>query len=174
MHYGKINKVDSANGPGVRVSLFVSGCRNHCPHCFNADTWAFDYGTPYTKETEDEIVEAVSLPYIDGITVLGGEPFEEENQQEVMHLLERIRSELPDKDIWCYTGYTLEADLYKGGRKHTPYTDRLLAALDVLVDGRFIEEQKNLMLHFRGSSNQRLIDMKRTRETGITALLPLD
>lgn len=170
MYYGKLNKVDSANGPGVRVSLFVSGCRNKCPNCFNQDTWAFNYGLPYTEETENEILEAVSIPYIDGITILGGEPFEEENQETVMLLLERIRKECPSKDIWCYTGYTLEKDLYEGGRKHTPYTDRLLATLDVLVDGRFVEELKNMMLHFRGSSNQRLISMKPTLASGITTL----
>ncbi len=173
MHYGKINKVDSANGPGVRVSLFVSGCRNHCPNCFNQDTWAFDYGTPYTQETEDEIIQAVSLPYIDGITILGGEPFEEENQETVMHLLSRIHRDYPQKDIWCYTGYTLDRDLCSGGRKYTPFTDELLSTLDVLVDGRYVEELKDYRIHFRGSSNQRLIDMKETLKNGSITLLPL-
>lgn len=160
MNYGELKKIDSANGPGVRVSLFVSGCRNHCPGCFNRDTWDFGYGMPYTQDTEKEILEALAPGYIEGFTVLGGEPFEEENQPVVRDLLKKIHETYPEKTIWCYTGYTLEKDLYEGGRKHTEVTDELLSYLTVLVDGRFVEEQRDLTLKFRGSRNQRLLKLK--------------
>lgn len=166
MNYGKLNKVDSANGRGVRVTLFVSGCRNHCPGCFNEETWEFGYGEPYTKQTEQEILDALKPDFIDGLTLLGGEPFEEENQPELAVLLKKIREQYPQKNIWCYTGYTLEKDLAKGGRKHTPDTDTMLSCIDILVDGRFVLEQKDAALAFRGSRNQRIIDLARTRKEG--------
>lgn len=166
MNYGELKKVDSANGPGVRVTLFVSGCRNHCPGCFNRDTWDFGYGKPFTEDTQQEILEALEPGYIAGFTVLGGEPFEEENQPEVAALLQKIRELYPQKNIWCYTGYTLDKDLVPGGRKYTEVTDRLLSCIDVLVDGRFIEEQKDLTLKFRGSRNQRLLKLKNGKAEG--------
>ena len=159
MHYGAIKNFDVADGLGVRVSLFVSGCRNCCPGCFNEATWDFSYGQKFTKETEKQIIEALRPSHIQGFSLLGGEPFEEENQEVLAPFLELIKSTYPKKDIWCWTGYVLEKDLLEGGRKHTKFTDRMLACIDTLVDGPFILEQKNLMLEFRGSENQRIIQM---------------
>lgn len=159
MNYGEIKKNDIANGNGVRVSLFVSGCRNHCRGCFQPETWNFDYGRPYTKETEQEILNALRPLHISGLTLLGGDPFEPENQRELLPLLRRIRAELPGKSIWAFTGYILDQDLLEGGRKHTEVTDEMLSLIDVLIDGPFIEEQKDITLQFRGSANQRLIDL---------------
>ena len=161
MHYGEIKKTDIANGVGVRVSLFVSGCRHHCPDCFNEMTWDFDYGKEYTQQTEDEVVKLVSRPYIRGITLIGGEPMEKENQPHLLKLVKRIKKELPQKDIWCYTGFTLE-ELKGKSRARSEYVDEFLSYIDVLVDGRFMKEKKNLSLRFRGSENQRLIDLQRT------------
>ena len=167
MYYGEIKKVDIANGPGTRVSLFVSGCRRHCKDCFNAETWDFCYGKPYTEETEREILDALAPSYNHGLTVLGGEPFEPENQEAVCALLRKARARYPEKDIWCFTGNTLEEDLLKeGGRGRCAVTDELLSYVDVLVDGAFIAEKRNLMLRFRGSENQRLIDLNATRKAG--------
>ena len=157
MFYGTIKKFDVADGIGVRVSLFVSGCRNCCPGCFQPQTWAFDYGTEFTYDTEQEIIEALKPSHITGFSLLGGEPFEDENQQVLAPFLEKLKQIYPQKDIWCWTGYILEKDLQKGGRKHTEYTDRMLSCIDTLVDGPFILEQRNLMLEFRGSENQRII-----------------
>ena len=171
MYYGEIKKVDVANGPGTRVSLFVSGCRRHCKDCFNADTWDFCFGKAFTAETEQEILGALEPSYIHGMTVLGGEPFEPENQPAVLALLKKVRAVYPRKTIWCFTGNTLEEDLLKeGGCGRCAVTDDLLAQIDVLVDGPFLAEQRNLMLRFRGSENQRIIDMKRTLHTGSTVL----
>ena len=157
MNYGAIKKTDVADGSGVRVSLFVSGCRNHCPGCFQPETWNFDFGKPFTQETENEILKALEPSFISGFSLLGGEPFEPENQEVLAPFLEKIKQTYPTKDIWCWTGYILEKDLQEGGRKHTSFTDRMLACIDVLVDGPFIQEQRNLMLEFRGSENQRII-----------------
>lgn len=162
MYYGNIKKNDIANGQGVRVTLFVSGCTNHCKNCFQPETWNFDYGKPYTKETEDEIVEALKPSHIAGLTLLGGEPFEPENQRELVKLLRRVRKELPDKNIWSFTGFILDQDLLDGGRKHCEVTDEMLSLLDVLVDGPFKEEEKDITLAFRGSRNQRVIDMQKS------------
>ena len=171
MYYGEIKKVDIANGPGTRVSLFVSGCRRHCKDCFNAQTWDFCFGQPYTKETEQEILAALAPSYIHGLTVLGGEPFEPENQPQVLELLKKVRQMYPNKTIWCFTGDTLETDLLaEGGCGRCAVTDELLSQIDVLVDGPFIAEQRNLMLRFRGSENQRLIDLKVTLKTGSVVL----
>ncbi len=164
MHYGNIKKNDIANGKGVRVTLFVSGCTNHCKNCFQPQTWAFDYGNLYTKETEDEIIEALKPGHISGLTLLGGEPFEPENQRELVKLLRRVRKELPNKNIWSFTGFVLDQDLLDGGRKHCEVTDEMLSLLDVLVDGPFIEEQKDISLAFRGSRNQRVIDVQKSLE----------
>ena len=159
MNYGNIKECDIADGPGVRVSLFVSGCRHHCKGCFNKETGDFDYGMPYTKETEDEIIRLLAPSYIQGLTLLGGEPFEPENQKELAGLLKRVRETYPDKDIWCYTGYLYDVDLPEGGRVHTEVTEEMLSYIDVLVDGEFIEEEKDVTLVFRGSRNQRIIEL---------------
>ncbi|MBO6133240.1 MAG: anaerobic ribonucleoside-triphosphate reductase activating protein [Lachnospiraceae bacterium] len=157
MNYGAIKKTDIANGPGVRVSLFVSGCTHHCKECFNPETWDFDYGKEFTPDTEDEILEALRPGFIRGFTGLGGEPFEPENQRAIIGLVRRIRKELPLKDIWFYTGYLFDRDLTKGGRAYTEVTDELLSMVDVIVDGEFQIDKKVAGLLFCGSSNQRLI-----------------
>ncbi len=159
MNYGAIKKTDVADGSGVRVSLFVSGCRNHCPGCFQPETWDFDYGKPFTQETENEILKALEPSFIAGFSLLGGEPFEPENQKVLAPFLEKIKQTYPAKDIWCWTGYILEKDLYPDCPKYTEFTDRMLENIDVLVDGPFIQEQRNLMLEFRGSENQRIIKL---------------
>ena len=164
MYYGNIKMYDIADGEGCRVTLFVSGCTYCCKDCFQRETWDFHYGQPYTKETEDYLIECLKDENIQGLTLLGGEPFEPENQKELIHLLRRVRKELPHKDIWSYTGFVLDRDLLEGQRKHTDVTYEMLSYIDVLVDGPFIAEKKNLALYFRGSENQRVIDMNRTRE----------
>ena len=154
MNYGEIKKCDIANGPGVRVSLFVSGCRNHCPGCFNKETWDFCYGKPFTTETKDHIMELLKPDYIEGFSLLGGEPFEPENQEELVRLLKEIKENYPKKNIWCYTGYTFETLL------RNPLQAKLLQYVDVLVDGKFKQELRDESLCFRGSKNQRLIDVQ--------------
>ncbi|MEE1115032.1 MAG: anaerobic ribonucleoside-triphosphate reductase activating protein [Eubacterium sp.] len=160
MNYATIKDFDIADGPGVRVSLFVSGCRHHCKGCFQPETWNFDYGTPYTKETEDHIIDLLNSDFVQGFTCLGGEPFEPENQAVLVNLFRRIRETYPKKDIWCYTGYTYDVDLIPGGKVYTPYTDEILSYIDLIVDGEFVEEKKDITLLFRGSSNQRLIPLR--------------
>ena len=159
MNYANIKKYDIADGPGVRVSLFVSGCRHHCKGCFNYEAWDFEYGRPYTAETEAEILEALKPGYIAGLTLLGGEPFEPENQAELVKLLRKVRETYPEKSIWSYTGFVYDKDLVPGGRAYTDVTDEMLSYLDVLVDGPFVEELKDITLQFRGSSNQRILKM---------------
>lgn len=166
MNFGNIKECDIADGPGVRVSLFVSGCRHHCKGCFNADTWDFNYGSVYTKETEDEIIRLLEPDYIQGLTLLGGEPFEPENQRELVKLLRRVRETYPKKDIWSYSGYIYDVDLVEGGRAYTEVTKEMLSYLDVLVDGPFIEAQKDITLKFRGSKNQRIIKLEDGKDTG--------
>lgn len=174
MNYGNIKKVDIANGEGVRVSLFVSGCRHHCKGCFNPETWSFNFGKTYTKETENEIIELLKPNYIQGLTLLGGEPMEKENQRTLIELLRRVKKELHLKDIWCYSGYTFETDIKnKNGKAHTEFTDEILSYINVLIDGEFVENLKNLSLAFRGSSNQRIIDMQQTLKTGKVVLLDM-
>ncbi len=170
MYYGEIKPCDIANGLGVRVSLFVSGCTHHCKNCFNAMTWDFHYGQTYTADTQEQILQALAPSYINGLSLLGGEPFEPENQATLVELVEEAKTRFPEKDIWCYTGYTLESDLLSESRARCVYTDRMLHCIDVLVDGEFVEELKDISLQFRGSSNQRLIDLPRTLETGTTVL----
>ena len=167
MNYGTIKNFDVANGLGVRVSLFVSGCRNCCKGCFQPETWNFNFGKEFTKETEDQILELLKPGHIQGFSLLGGEPFEEENQAVLAPFLEKIRETYPQKDIWCWTGYIFDKDLQEGQRKHTQYTDRMLKCLDVLVDGPFVLEKRNLMLKFRGSENQRLLHLKDGKITSI-------
>lgn len=159
MNYGNIKDCDIANGPGVRVSLFVSGCRHHCKGCFNSETWDFHYGEPYTKDVEDKIIRLLEPEHIQGFTLLGGEPFEPENQVELVHLLKRIRETYPEKDIWCYSGYLYDVDMVKGGKVYTDVTEEMLSYIDVIVDGEFMEELKDLTLVFRGSSNQRIVSL---------------
>ena len=166
MNYGNIKKYDIADGIGVRVSLFVSGCRHHCKGCFQPETWNFAYGSLFTGETEEEILEALSPSYIEGLTLLGGEPMEPENLEVLLPFLRRVKEKFPDKTIWCYSGYTLEQ---LQGRADEG-TDGMLSLIDVLVDGEFVEEKKNLRLKFRGSENQRLIDLPETLKTGSVVL----
>lgn len=171
MYYGALKKTDVANGEGVRVTLFVSGCTHHCKNCFNQETWNFCYGKPFTKETEDEIIEALKPSYISGLTLLGGEPMEPQNQAALLPLLKRVRETFGNtKNIWCYTGYTLESDLLKPSRARCEYTDEMLKNIDTLVDGEFIENLKNLMLKFRGSSNQRIINIPETLKSNEVVL----
>ena len=162
MNYSAIKYCDIANGTGVRTVLFVSGCRNHCKDCFQPETWAFEYGNPFTGEVEDEIIASLKPDYIRGLTLLGGDPFDPENQKVLLPFMRRVKAECPGKDVWAYTGYIYEKDLLKGQRKYTEYTDELLSAIDVLVDGPFIEEQKDITLKFKGSANQRVIDLRKT------------
>ena len=166
MNYGEIKNFDIANGEGVRVSLFVSGCTHHCKNCFNKDTWSFDYGEPFTGEVEDKIIAELAPSYINGLSLLGGEPFEPQNQQGLIPLLRRVKTELPDKNIWCYTGYLFDKDLLGESRARCEYTDEMLSYIDVLVDGEFVQELYSITLQFRGSSNQRIIDVKKSLKEG--------
>ena len=162
MNYGEIKTTDIANGIGVRVSLFVSGCTHHCKGCFNAQTWDFDFGQPFTEATEETILRALAPDYIEGLTLLGGEPFEPDNQRALLPLLKKIRRQLPQKTVWCYSGYLFDRELRAESRARCEVTDEMLSLIDVLVDGRFVEEQKSVMLKFRGSANQRIIDVQRS------------
>ena len=166
MNYGEIKNCDIANGEGIRVSLFVSGCTHHCKNCFNAQTWDFSFGSPFTKETEDMILNLLAPGYINGLSLLGGEPFEPDNQRALLPFLKKVRAAYPDKTIWCYSGYTLESDLLSESRARCEVTDEMLSCIDVLVDGEFIEEQKNISLAFRGSENQRVINVPKTLASG--------
>ena len=162
MKYATIKKHDSANGPGVRVSLFDSGCTYHCEGCFNPETWDFQYGTPYTQETELEILEALAPDHIRGLSLLGGEPLEPEHQAALLPLLRRFVKLYPDKTIWCYTGYDFEQDLLTGRVGDWSVTQEFLSYLNVLVDGPFILKEKDITLRFRGSRNQRVIDVPKS------------
>lgn len=161
MHYATIKKFDIANGEGVRVSIFVSGCSHKCPGCFNDIAWPFEYGEEYTQEVEEEIIEACRPSYIRGLSLLGGEPFEKVNQLGLISLIRRFKKEFPNKDIWCYTGYLMDQDiLNEESTIQTEVTRELIEAIDVLVDGKFILKLKDISLKFKGSSNQRVIDVK--------------
>lgn len=167
MNYCNIKPRDIADGVGVRVTLFVSGCRNHCKNCFQPETWAFDYGEPFTGEVEDRLLTEMAPDYVDGLTLLGGEPGEAENQQGLIPFLRRVRRELPGKTIWCYSGFTWEQLTGKvPSRCRCEVTDEFLSLLDVLVDGPFVEELHDITLLFRGSSNQRLIDVPKSLSSG--------
>ena len=166
MNYANIKNYDVANGEGIRVSLFVSGCTHHCPECFNAEAWDFNYGQPYTKEIEDKVIELASNPRIDGLSLLGGEPFEPCNQRELVKLLRRFKQVCPEKDVWCYSGYLYDKELKGESRARCEVTDEMLSMIDILVDGRFVAEKKNLRLRFRGSTNQRIIDLRATEKAG--------
>lgn len=172
MNYAEVKYCDIANGTGVRTVLFVSGCRNRCEGCFQPETWEFSYGKPFTEEVEDALISSLAPSYIRGLTLLGGDPMEPENQAALLPFLRRVKEAYPggalgaEKDIWAYTGYVLDRDLILGGKCHTEHTDELLSYLDVLVDGPFLAKEKSLMLTFKGSANQRVLDCKRFVASG--------
>lgn len=175
MYYGNIKKFDIANGEGVRTSLFVSGCKNHCKNCFNRETWDFNYGQEFTNDTLEELMESVKPSFIKGLTILGGEPFEIENQETVYQIVKEFKKRFPDKTLWMYTGYLFDQDLVnENGKRHTNYTLNILENVDILVDGRFVEELKNLSLKFRGSENQRIIKAKESLKEGTIILSELN
>lgn len=173
MYYSGIKPLSTENGPGIRVSLFVSGCRNRCKGCFQPDTWDFCNGMEFTEETQEQLLKELKPGYVKGLTLLGGDPFEPENQEGLIGFVRKVKKDFPQKTIWAYTGYILEKDFCPGGKKYTPYTEELLGYIDVLVDGPFVEAKKNLMLSYRGSENQRIILMDETRKTGKVVLSPL-
>lgn len=170
MNYCNVKNCDIANGVGVRVSLFVSGCRNRCKNCFQPETWDFNYGKPFDEQTEEKLMKMLAPSYINGLTVLGGEPMEPENQRALLPFLKKVKAAYPQKTIWLYTGFTLEELRSTDCRAHTEYTEEILKLLTVLVDGRFVEEKKNISLRFRGSENQRLIDVAATLAAGSVTL----
>lgn len=170
MNYASIKIMDVANGPGIRMSLFVSGCTHHCKNCFNSEAWDFNYGQPFTQNEIDKIINYVDNKHIAGLTILGGEPFERVNQQGLLPLMRQFREALPDKSVWCFTGYDFEKDILEKMCKEWPETSELLSYIDVLVDGKFIEELKDLNLRFKGSSNQRTIMVKESLEKGSIVL----
>ena len=169
MNYGAIKYCDIANGIGIRTVLFVSGCTHHCKDCFQPETWDFSYGQPYTEDTERDILASLAPSYIHGLTLLGGEPMEPDNQRALLPLLRRVKAEHPTKTVWCYSGYTYD-ELTGMSRARCEVTDEVLSLIDVLVDGEFVLEKKNISLRFRGSENQRIIDLPKTREQGTIVL----
>lgn len=174
MYYADIKNYDIANGKGVRVSLFVSGCPHHCPNCFNEEAWDYHYGKPFTKETIDEIIELLKPSYINGLTLLGGEPMYPENQKDILPLLKKVKETYPEKDIWCYTGYLFDKEILDLMVPKYDFTKEVLSYLDVLVDGRFIESLHNKGLIFRGSSNQRIIDVKQSLKEHKVIEIPVE
>jgi len=166
MNYGAIKKHDVANGLGVRVSLFVSGCTHHCPECFNEEAWDFSYGQPFTKAVEEEIISALKPEYIRGFSLLGGEPFEPANQEVLVGLLRNVKEKYPEKTIWCYSGYLFDTEMLTGKLGNPKITREMLSYIDILVDGEFHIAEKNLNLRFRGSSNQRIINVPESLKTG--------
>lgn len=171
MNYCNIKFCDIANGEGVRTTLFVSGCTNHCQECFQPETWDFHYGEPFTDAVADRVIDSLKPSYVNGLTLLGGEPFEPANQRELLPFLQRVRQACPDKNIWCFTGFTLDDELLRDGSyPRCEVTDQMLSLIDVLVDGRFVRSLKDISLKFRGSSNQRIIDLKKSLEQGSIVL----
>lgn len=162
MNYADLKIADVANGLGVRVSLFVSGCNHHCKNCFNQEAWDFNYGNPFTQETIEKVMKELDKPYIKGLSLLGGEPLEPVNQEGLLPLLRQVKAKHPEKDIWCYTGFTFDRDVMDKMYKKSKITKELISYIDVLVDGKFEEDKKDLNLKFRGSSNQRIIDVKKS------------
>ena len=159
MNYATIKWADVANGPGVRVSLFVSGCTHRCPGCFNREAWDFTYGQPFTQVEEDKILAALAPAHIKGLSLLGGEPFEPDNQRALLPFLRRVKGRFPDKEVWCYSGYTLDGELWRESCARCECTDEMLSLIDLLVDGPFVEAEKDLNLRFRGSGNQRILNV---------------
>ncbi len=162
MHYASIKKYDVANGEGIRISLFVSGCPHHCKNCFNKEAWDYDYGNLFTEKEENDILDFLNNDYIKGLSLLGGEPMFPENQKRLIPFLKKVKDKYPDKDIWCYTGYIYDKEIINDMCKKNDFTKEFLSYIDVLVDGRFIESKKDVSLFFRGSSNQRIIDIKKS------------
>lgn len=171
MYYGNIKYFDVADGPGVRTSIFVSGCTHHCKGCFNPDTWDFKYGKEFTEKEEEEIIKSLEPYYISGLTLLGGEPFEHVNQIGLLPLVKKVREKYPDKSIWAYSGYLFDRDIRDRMCNEWPETKELIGMIDVLVDGEFVLELKDLSLKFRGSSNQRVIDVQKSLKEGTVVLL---
>ena len=174
MNYADIKKVDVANGEGVRVSLFVSGCTHQCKGCFNKEAWDFNYGKPFTQETIDKVINYLDNPYISGLTILGGEPLEHENQKGLLPLLKKVKEKFPEKNVWCYTGYRYDKDIMGKMYKNWKETPEVLSYIDVLVDGEFEEDKKDITLKFRGSSNQRIIDVQKSLKENKTIVLTED
>ena len=170
MNYADIKNVDVTNGPGVRISLFVSGCPHHCPGCFNPETWSYDYGEPFAEQEVEKIIGMLDAPYIQGLSLLGGEPLAPKNQATVLDLVKQVKEKLPGKDIWCYSGYLYE-DLLDG--RVGEHSQELLSYMDVLVDGQFQKELKDIRLRFRGSSNQRIIDVPKSLMEGQVVVNPM-
>ena len=171
MNYADIKQFDVANGPGVRISLFVSGCTHRCPNCFNEVAWDFNYGQPFTEETIDQIIKYLEPSYIWGLTLLGGEPMEHSNQQGLLPLLRKVKACYPDKSIWCFSGYLFDRDIVGRMMKEWPETEELLSYIDVMVDGEFVEAQKDLSKRFKGSANQRTIDVQASLKSGEVVLV---
>lgn len=173
MYYADIKKADVANGLGVRVSVFVSGCTHHCKNCFNEEAWDFHYGNEFTQKEIDKVIELMDHSYVAGLSLLGGEPFEHINQQGLLPLVKIVKEKFPDKNIWCYSGYTFENDIIDRMCKEWKETPEFLSYIDVLVDGKFEEDKKDLSLRFRGSSNQRIINVKKSLKENKTVLFDL-
>lgn len=173
MYYADIKKADVANGLGVRVSVFVSGCTHHCKDCFNEEAWDFHYGNEFTQNEIDKVIELMDHSYVAGLSLLGGEPLEHVNQQGLLPLVKKVKEKFPDKNIWCYSGYTFEKDIKDRMYKNWKETPELLSYIDVLVDGKFEEDKKDLSLRFRGSSNQRIIDVQKSLKENKTVLFEL-
>ncbi len=173
MNYATIKYNDIANGLGVRTSLFVSGCTHRCKGCFNSEAWDFNYGKPFTTEVENQIINSLNSDFIDGLSLLGGEPFEPSNQKALLPFIKKVKEIYPNKTIWCYTGYLFDQELLKSSRATTAYTLEMLKNIDVLVDGKFVEELKDITLLFKGSKNQRVIDVQKSLEKGEVVLYNL-
>ena len=171
MNYATIKYNDIANGIGIRTSLFVSGCTHKCKGCFNSEAWDFNYGAPFTSEVEEEILKSLEPGFVDGLSLLGGEPFEPQNQLALYPFLKKVKERFPNKDIWCYTGYLFDKELISSSRATTPVTKDMLSLIDVLVDGKFVEAKKNISLAFKGSENQRIIDVKKSLNENKVVLL---
>ena len=174
MNYATVKYFDIANGLGIRTSLFVSGCTHRCKNCFNSEAWDFNYGKPFDDKIQEDIINSLKNPFNDGLSLLGGEPFEPSNQKGLLPFLKRAKAEIPNLNIWCYTGYLFDEELLKDSRAKTEDTLEMLKLIDVLVDGKFVEELKNLNLRFKGSSNQRIIDVKKSLEENKVVLYQLD
>ena len=166
MNYADIKKIDVANGEGVRVSVFVSGCNHHCKGCFNQCAWDFNYGKEFSEKEEQQIIEYMNHDYISGLSLLGGEPLEPRNQEGLLPLVKKVKEKFPNKDIWCYTGFDFEKDVVEKMAKNNETTRELLKYIDIIVDGKFEEDKKDLKLQFRGSSNQKIVDVKKSLQTG--------
>jgi len=174
MYYADIKKYDIANGKGIRVSLFVSGCPHHCPGCFNEEAWDYRYGKPFTKETEDEILASLGRSYIKGLSLLGGEPMWPKNQEVLLPFLKRVKEMYPEKDIWCYSGYIFDKEIMDLMVPKYSFTKELIELIDVMIDGRFDEKLAHKGLVFRGSSNQRVIDVPKSLKKGEVVEIPVD